>query len=319
MKRFLIQSFLFLAIAIGLIASFMVIMDAYIVRKASFKCKADAKYIILGNSHPEQAYNDSLLDHFQNLAQAAETYLYTYVKAKEICRQNKQIETVFIEFSNTDLLVEWNKWIWGAKVLSWRYPIYSPFMSLKEKEVLVTNNFSGVSNCLPLSFKDNLVRVLHHNLDYTREIGGFVYNPRAKVDSFLRLNISEEFKKMQERKDVSSCNVLYLGKIVQYLKENNKRIILIRSPLHKRYPGLGNEAEYEKILHNEFAGVEYLDFKAFPLPDTDFVDLEHLNFRGARKFSAWFNQLLKEGLLEKENKQQFINEKMRDAIQANAD
>ncbi|MBN9379412.1 MAG: hypothetical protein J0H74_01520 [Chitinophagaceae bacterium] len=314
MKRFLIQSFIFLSIAVGLIAIVTVVMDAYIVRKASFKCRADAKYVVLGNSHPEQAYNDSLLDHFQNLAQAAETYLYTFIKAKEIFEQNKQIETVFIEFSNTDLLPEWNKWIWGSAVLSWRYPIYSPFMGMEENKVLLLNNFSGVNNCLPLSLKDNAIRVVHHDLDYSNEMGGFVYNTREKVDSFLEHdNLKENFERVRKNQDhISSYNVVYLTKLVQYLKEKHKRVILIRSPLHRSYPGLGNEAEYEKILHTAFVGVEYLDFNAFPLANADYVDLEHLNFRGARKFSLWFNQLLKEGLLDKENKQQFIEERIKE-------
>src|SRR5882762_4012173 len=143
MKRFLTWSLIFFFVVIGLLVSVTAIIDTYLARKASFKCSADARYVVLGNSHPEQAYNDSLIDNFQNLSQAAETYIYTFTKANKIVEQNKQIETVFIEFSNTDLLPDWNKWIWGSEVLSWRYPIYSPFMGLEEKKVLLLNNFSG--------------------------------------------------------------------------------------------------------------------------------------------------------------------------------
>jgi len=313
MKRFLIRSLVFFLIAIGLIASATAVTDIYVEKKASFKCRADARYIVLGNSHPEQAFNDSLIDHLQNVSQAAETYMYTFTKTKKILEQNLQIETVFLEFSNTDLLQEWNKWIWGSAVLNWRYPIYSPFMGLEDERVLLLNNFSGVTNCLALSLKDNLGRIMHHNLNYDKEMGGFVYNTREKADSILQnSDISQQLAYRKEHQDqISSYNLVYLEKLVHYLTVNKKRLFLIRCPLHHSYPGLGNEDEYHKILHDKFKGIEYLDFKAFPLPNTDYVDLEHLNYMGAKKFSLWFNDLLKEGLLEKENKQQFIDEKIK--------
>jgi hypothetical protein len=314
MKKFLTQLFFFLAITIGLIAITTVALELYIAKKARFKCRPDAEYIVLGNSHPEQAYNDSLIDHFQNIGQAAETYLYTYIKTKEIIDQNKQIKTVFIEYSNTDLLSAWNKYIWGSGVMFWRYPLYSPFMSIKEKSVLAVNNFSGLNSSLSFSLKENMIRIVHHDLDYSKAIGGFLYNEREKVDSLLaHSNIQEEFQSLKKHQDeISTYNVTCLSNLVAYLKANNKRVILVRSPLHKAYSGLANEEVYEKILHTQFADVEYLDFGSLPLANSDFVDLEHLNFRGARKFSIWFNQLLKEGLLDKENKQEFINEKMKE-------
>jgi hypothetical protein len=313
MKKFLTQLFFFLAIAIGLIAITTVALELYIAKKATFKCRPDAEYIILGNSHPEQAYNDSLIDHFQNIAQTAETYFYTYIKTKKIIDQNKQVKTVFIEFSNTDLLSEWNKYIWGSGVIFRRYPMYSPFMSIEEKSVLAINNISGLNNSLPFSLKENLIRIVHHDLDYSKIIGGFVYYEREKVDFLLaHINTQADFQNLKKRQDkISTYNLTCLSNLVAYLKANNKRIILVRSPLHKAYSGLANEEVYEKILHTRFADIEYLDFGSLPLANSDFADLEHLNFRGARKLSIWFNQLLKEGLLDKENKQEFINEKMK--------
>jgi hypothetical protein len=187
-------------------------------------------------------------------------------------------------------------------------------MSIEEKSVLAINNISGLNNSLPFSLKENLIRIVHHDLDYSKIIGGFVYYEREKVDFLLaHINTQADFQSLKKRQDkISTYNLTCLSNLVAYLKANNKRIILVRSPLHKAYSGLANEEVYEKILHTRFADVEYLDFGSLPLANSDFSDLEHLNFRGARKFSIWFNQLLKEGLLDKENKQEFINEKMKE-------
>jgi hypothetical protein len=64
--------------------------------------------------------------------------------------------------------------------------------------------------------------------------------------------------------------------------------------------------------------LEYLDFLKFPLKNAQFADPEHLNHKGAKVFSQWFNQLLKKGLLEKNNKQDFINEEIKAQILNNA-
>lgn len=56
-----------------------------------------------------------------------------------------------------------------------------------------------------------------------------------------------------------------------------------------------------------FPSIEYLDFSKFPLDNSEFGDLEHLNYKGAKVFSNWFAQLLNKGILEKSNKQELIN------------
>ena len=45
--------------------------------------------------------------------------------------------------------------------------------------------------------------------------------------------------------------------------------------------------------------------------NSEFGDLEHLNYKGAIVFSNWFSNLLKSGVLEKRNKQEFINAKIK--------
>ena len=52
---------------------------------------------------------------------------------------------------------------------------------------------------------------------------------------------------------------------------------------------------------------EFLDFKEYPLTNSEFADLVHLNYNGAKIFSIWFNELLEKGILTKENKQQIID------------
>ena len=48
----------------------------------------------------------------------------------------------------------------------------------------------------------------------------------------------------------------------------------------------------DSIRKKEFASIPFLDFNKFELNKEDYADLEHLNFKGANKFSKWFDNLL---------------------------
>jgi len=57
-----------------------------------------------------------------------------------------------------------------------------------------------------------------------------------------------------------------------------------------------------------FSSVEFLDFNKFPIADDGFADFGHLNYKGASKFSNWFNIMLNSGLLNTDKKQFLINQ-----------
>ena len=83
-----------------------------------------------------------------------------------------------------------------------------------------------------------------------------------------------------------------LQKIIAFCHENNLEITLIRSPQHKRLPVLRNEKEYQRVRDSLFSDLEFLDFNDFDLDDEEFSDLDHLNYKGARKFSSYFNEFM---------------------------
>ncbi len=89
---------------------------------AEFKLPDNPKYIVLGHSHPECAFNDSLIQNFKNLSQSGESYFYTYFKCKKILETNASIKVVFIEFTNNQLDETMNDWIWKDKYLKYRFP-----------------------------------------------------------------------------------------------------------------------------------------------------------------------------------------------------
>ena len=186
-----------------------------------------------------------------------------------------------------------------------RYPKYSPFMNLSDKVILVKNNLSGYFNSISLSFKHNFGRILNRNFDYSKSIGGYLFLERDKTDSLVNNIKKDSFQ--SEKFKISEYNLKYLTKIIELCEERGKKVILIRSPQHSKYSGYSNEILYQEIRKNHFSSIEYFDFSKFPLDNSEFGDLEHLNHKGAKIFSSWFNQLLNMNILKKCNKQEFID------------
>jgi hypothetical protein len=309
MKNFISKLLLFSTVAGIMIGSVILLINKAIARKATFNLKPNTKYIILGNSRPEAAFNDSLINNFSNIAQSAEPYFYTLIKTKKIFEQNKNIETVFIEFGDNQLPKERNDWIWGKDFLPHKYNTYSPFMEFQDHKLLFKKNTSGFLSNLPLSAGHNFANLLQNDMDYLDDIGGYKYLVRDKTDSLLA-NPKLVSESKMSKIELSDINIEYLKKLIKYCRESGKKACLIRSPLHPKYEGFNNERIFEEILNSNFSAIEFLDFANFPLLNSDFGDLEHLNYRGAKKFSIWFNELVNDGLMSRPDKQQVINEKI---------
>ena len=309
MYKFLRRLLVFILLTCSAIFTLIYLTDSITKKYASFKIDKNVKYIVVGHSHPECAFNDSLIANFKNLGNSGESYFYTYFKLKQLIKQNSNIETVFIEFTNNQIDKSMNEWVWDNKYLSYRFPLYSPYMNCMDKYTIMKNNFSGFQNAMSLSLKNKIGRLFSNDFNFSNEIGGYLYLERDKTDSLIQ-NMPIDSVKNNSVTDISETNLQYLSKIVELCKENKKKIILIRSPQHKMYKGYHNETIYKSILNSRFSNVEYLDFSKFPLLNSEFGDLEHLNHKGATRFSIWFNQLLKNGILVKSEKQKFIDHEM---------
>lgn len=314
MKLFIKLSFFFIFLFLGFILLIMISSSFIEKKNASFRLKNNTKYLVIGHSHPECAFNDSLIPNLKNISQSGESYFYNYLKIKPIIKENPSIDVVFIEFTNNQINESMNEWIWGDKYISNRFHKYSSYMNSYENLMLFRNNPSGYTNALSLSVRKKITRIFYNDLNFSTKIGGYLYLKRDKTDSII--NSMESFKQtpslvLPVKKNISETNLSYLDALIKFSKKNNKKVFLIRSPQHKKYPGYSNEDKYMEIVKSRYIDIEYLDFSKFPLSNSKYGDLEHLNYKGAKTFSEWFSNLLNDGLMVKENKQGYINEKIK--------
>lgn len=305
MRKFIFQVFLFSILVIILIGSLFFFPKKIVERKTNFRISKNIDKIVIGHSQPECAYNDSLINNFKNFSASGEAYFYNYYKLIPLISNNENIKTVFIEFTNNQIAQPVNEFIWGDKYMPYKYALFASYIHIDGVKLLLDKNSSGLINGSFKFILNNLKIIIKNNYSFTFNRGGYSYLIREKV--------AEELLKQKEDKIIpkdiiiSEYNLFYLNKIISFCKKKNIQIYLVRSPMHKSAVGFKNENKFKEILNSRYNTVEFLDFKDFPIENSNFGDLTHLNYKGAKKFSLWFNKLINNDFLKHTKKQELID------------
>ena len=293
MTKFLKRTGLFICLWLFCIVAISMFLNYYVGSKAYFKLDNNIKSVVFGHSHPETAYNDSLIANFKNLAQSGESYFYTYLKAKKVLNQNPQIKNVFIEFTNIDVTQIRDKEIWSDKYINWRYQNYSSLMDFQDWFLLASKNPKSITKTLAKTFKKQVSRIQTKQYNYFPATSGYLYIKESKLDSLLQTKITKNNPDSDYYKE-SVYNLLYLEKLVALCKEKKLTIYFVRSPLYKDSFYLSNNNLYTKVKNNKFPDIELLDLVNFQLINSEYRDLHHVNYKGAKKVSLFFNNWIKE-------------------------
>jgi hypothetical protein len=291
MGKFLFKSILFISCFVLAITILSVISNTYLNKNATFKLNKNINTVVFGHSHAETAYNDSLITNFKNLAQSGESYFYTHIKARQVLNQNPQIKNVFIEFSNIDITQIRDQEIWSDKYINWRYPIYSGLMNTSERFFLGLKNPKSFLKTLPKTFKKQFTRINNKHHSYNASTSGYLFIEESKLDSLLDQTVHKTIPDNSYYKE-STYNLLYLDNLVALCKEKKLNIYFIRSPLYKDSFYVSNEDLFNSVKENKYKNIPFIDLKDFSLNNTDYRDLHHVNYKGAKKVSIWLNNSL---------------------------
>jgi len=256
--------------------------------KTTLVLEPSARLVIMGHSHPECAFVDSMSPSLVNLAQSGESYFYTYQKLKALLPNNGQITDIYVEFTNNQIDQEMDDWIWSDKYMSHRFPMYAPFLSFQDACLLAVKNPKCFLLSFTLSIKENVLKCVSSGSRDLARFGG--YNGLQSSIEFnggVRFNAVELNSGLEEESDISFKNIFYLEKMVTLCSTFNVQLHLMRSPQHAGYKKT-NEETYQQIRKERFATVSYLDFGDMQLADSLFADTEHLNINGGQYFTRYF-------------------------------
>ena len=309
MKRFVKRLSIFFLLIMLIFFGLTAAIFRYVNQRANFVVDKNIKYVIFGHSHPECAFDDSLITNFKNYSASGESLFYTYTKVEKVLAQNPGIDTIFIEFSNKHLAINGDENIADAVDLQTSFANFAPLQNIRDHRFLFDSNRSGYIQSFPTVYRTQLRKIVLKDFDFLK-LGGFRSLHRDKTDSLL-LHGDKREEVLFSKEAYGPETVASLKRIIDYCQSKNKKVFLVRSPQHAKYAGRINEKSLQDVQKKYFPHIEYLDFNDFPLADSEFGDLSHLNFKGAQKFSTWFNELLGKGLLKASNKRQFISDALK--------
>jgi hypothetical protein len=318
LKLFILQTLVLFILFLICIFGISLFSSNLIRRDAVIGIDKECESVIFGHSHSECAYNDSLIKNFKNLALSGDSYFYSFYRTKLVLSQNLNIKTVFIEFTNNQIAKSMDEWIFGKEGFERKtaFPEISSFLSNTDTYWLFSKSPIEFINSFALSLNIKLSRLYTGNYNFNNAIGGYNFLVRNKTDSLVANAQSENQIIENAAVETSVYNLKYLRLMIDFCKEKGTKVILVRSPVHKLWGSLKNEKQYQVIRQLNFRDCEFIDFADFPLKNSEFGDLSHLNYKGARKFSFWFNQLLENELLNKSNKQAYIDAEIKKLTEA---
>jgi hypothetical protein len=268
---------LWFSVITAVIVVLLLLATSFKVRNEKYyQLPSDKRHIILGHSHAANAYNDSLLPGFANMADATEGYFYTFVKARKLLEANPQIKTVFIEFTNNQFSEYANERNYGqyARHL---IPKYLSNMSLKEAGSLVFRIPSTVVMSIPQAIAENFSFLFAGESSFIKHKswGGYIaYTKTIKqkdIDSSAAAATSANAV-IRHSYGISEASLWSLGKMVKYCHSKNVAVVFLRSPTLKMPGQSFPECVLMDILRFEFSNVKFLDFQDFPVKNSDFAD-----------------------------------------------
>ena len=308
MKKLVLKTGLFISCILVILSVGIALLYKKIDNGDYYKLNKKYDNLIFGHSHTECAFNDSLINNTLNLSNSGENYFYTYFKVKKTLENNK-VKNVFVSFTNN--YIEFSSdtvEIWKDRYLDKWYTKYGAYMDYDDVSLLLKNNPRGLLNVQSITTKKYLTFLIKNKKSIIEDLtwGAFRYSERTKLDSLLK---TKQVKSKITSFSYSKDGLDYLDKIIKVCEVNNVKVYFVRSPVHASWDR-NNEPYFQKLLKGKYHQVPFLDFYNFPLPISDYGDRSHLNYLGAKKFSLFFNNLLENGLLKKNNAQEFINQEM---------
>lgn len=306
MKKFLLSFLLFIFPFILLLAAiecYVLFYPSTFNRKANY-LKNNISHIqtlILGSSHNQNALNPAF---FQspaiNLANAGQdvqldaALFFTYIS------QLKSLKQVILE-------MDYHTMEEKIDSLYFRIPWYCRFYNIELYKVSILNKISVYSSSPSFFNKVLLDEINTKKVRYRLNKYGFILNDFPGVMEALKYDSLELAKTAPERlkdkhtnqsTEIFNYNRIKMDSIIQYCLVHKIKVILVSTPMYVTY--INNEISEKNRRRKNYTDsliklpyVSYYDFennKNFTV--YDFKNDDHLNSKGANKFSLFMDSIL---------------------------
>lgn len=243
------------------------------------------KVLIAGDSHPMTAIDPRLFERAQNISMSAEPYAITYWKLQQIF-QTTTPEILILGFSPHNIS--------GFNDLKFSAPRFSQEMF--KRIYSLDNTVDKLNNLEPevpvdfLTYYKTFWKQMsfYPHKDHINYIGQFVNRTSSDLSGWEKI-IERHYFVNDEVCDISTLSKNYLDSIVQLCTKREITLVLAGNPVHQKYYNNIPEKFIDKVSHlkkkmNDNAVIMDQTHKIYP--DSLFANADHLNARGAERFTA---------------------------------
>lgn len=249
--------------------------------------RIEARLLIAGDSQVQRALRPDEFDSARNIAQDAEPYFISYWKLEKVLGQGR-IETVLLGFDHHQIS-DFN----DRKLID---PFWSTEMFRRIYAIEDIGSLGGIE----VDRRGLLLAKVKHMGLWPRWVHdsylGSYRNSNGQMDLEAESVIARHYFYHGGECGISTLEISRLRAIVDLCRRKGIRIVLIAPPVNERY--FDEIPENFRIRYDELKrefegrGVEVWDYSLFPMEDSEFLNADHLNDAGARRFSRVVARLL---------------------------
>ncbi len=244
--------------------------------------------LIVGDSHTQRSLNPKCFNDAQNISQLAEPYFLTYWKLKKIFKSYIP-DTLIIGFAPhnisefNDLKLSNKKW--SKEMFKRSYPIQE-FKNISHQISV------DYWTCYKVSWKQTALYPKRNHINY---IGNYLSSHGSNTDNFEKV-IKRHYYQNGIELGISKLAVNYLDSIVSLCNLNKIYLVMVSSPVHEKYlkgiPTVIME-KYRDLTKIYSAKHNVFNQTTNFYPDPLYLDPDHLNNKGAKKFTMELIEYLK--------------------------
>lgn len=248
--------------------------------------------LIAGDSHTQSGLDDSLINNSLNISQSDEHFLYTYNVLRLLLDNNHQINKVILGVSFHSFAKSYDATIQSDEYTKVMFPKYFPILDSESVtdtgKMTLTTGVEIFKNIVKSVFNNSTI----HGYSF---IGSFYKRDRSNLnDNSINAAIQRHYyTKSGSEQAYADYQVKYLKKIVDLCHAKNIELIIVNTPIPDAYYQKIPEkftSYYYSIMQQFKNKIQFYDFHAIELPQTDYEDGDHLNSQGAKIFSPLINE-----------------------------
>ena len=287
MKKFLTKLLIFILILLSYFG-FNILLNKIIISRSNIPLK-DINILIAGDSHTRKALDPSFFNSAQNISHDAEPYYVTYWKLKYII-EKVNVDTLILGFCHHNFAASFNDKKLCAK--NWASEMFRIIYPLRDIRTVDNIEIDYVEFC-KVYFRN---MCLFPKKDHFHFFKDYTNSNRSNVLNF-DVPIQEHFYKYKEDGWFSDIALCYLDSIIGLCRNNKIELILVASPEHKEYNKRVPKPIMDKFIFEQEKlrkqGLLMIDLSEDFYPDDYYFNTDHLNQKGASKFSSEVAEIIR--------------------------